>query len=376
MKLIREKNENTKTISIPSGTTTYFFTSCTNIGTSPNEEKIKTFLRLKHYNQTTGRFENRQAQVVENDKEKAMNFSTAWEWIKGGNDSTPKEKLPESKVNIAELTNRSDKVKFVWLGHSSILINYEGTIILVDPVFSGTAAPVSFLSKRFQAPVLQLKDLPKVDIILISHDHYDHLDMETIQFFREQDVKFITPLGVGSHLEGWGIQKEKIVERDWHESHPVGGLTFTATPAQHFSGRSLTDDNKTLWASWVLKSKKHNIYFSGDSGYDVHFKEIGDKYGPFDIAFMENGQYDERWGAAHMRPEEVAIAYEELRAKKVFPIHWGMFALGMHPWYEPPKRLLKAVKSKNDVVTPKIGYIYDAGNLPFLDRWWDAFPKD
>ena len=224
---------------------------------------------------------------------------------------------------------------------------------------------------RYQAPIVSLKDLPRVDVILISHDHYDHLDMQTAEFFKDQETVFITPLGVGSHLESWGIKKNKIIERDWHQTHNLKGIEFIATPSQHFSGRGLSDRNSTLWASWIIRSESHKVYFSGDSGYDIHFKEIGEKYGPFDIAFMENGQYNEKWHAAHLMPEEAAKAYLELKAEKVFPIHWGMFTLAMHTWWEPPQRLLAAVERKEDVVIPKIGLVYEVGNEPSIDPWWD-----
>ena len=349
--------------------------ACANFGTSPDQEQTQTFLKSKQYNSETRMFQNRRPGLIAKAREEAMSLSFIWEWFQGGVDSTPTEKLPESKVDMTAFLSESNKLKFIWLGHSSLLLNFQGKIILIDPVFSGSASPVSFVARRFQPPVITLKDLPKIDVILISHDHYDHLDMKTIKFFRNKEVTFVTPLGVGSHLAGWGVNKDKIVEKDWMASYSFKGVKFTATPAQHFSGRGLSDENKTLWASWVIQSGKYRIFFSGDSGYDQHFKVIGDTFGPFDIAFMENGQYDANFTAGHMLPEQVAVAYKELKAKKVFPIHWGMFALNRHPWYEPPKRLVKALKVKADILTPRIGFLYDLDRPVTLEKWWNSFPR-
>lgn len=358
-------------LTIASITTLVISISCSSMGTSPSDKEEERFSKSKNYNKNKKKFENRRPDIIEKDRDKAFTLSTIWEWFMGGNETEPDRPLAQSSVDIKSFLEDTNSVKFIWLGHSTLLINFEGKIILLDPIFSNAAAPVSFVANRFQDPVIPLKDLPPIDAVLISHDHYDHLDMNTVKFFRHQNVMFITPLGVGSHLKGWGVDESQIIERDWMESFSLGNITFTATPSQHFSGRGLTDTNKTLWASWVISSSKHKVYFSGDSGYDTHYKTIGEKFGPFDIAFIENGQYDERWGAAHMRPEEVALAYKELQAKKVFPIHWGMFALAMHPWYEPPQRLLDALESKEDMVIPRIGYQYNLEKLPELAKWWE-----
>jgi L-ascorbate metabolism protein UlaG (beta-lactamase superfamily) len=346
---------------------------CTAMGTSPSPEKVKTFYKSKQYNKKREKFENRRPELTEKEREKMNLFSLTWKWLMGVGKGTPDEKLPEEKIDLNTFLGNTDRVKFIWLGHSSLLINLEGKIILVDPMFSKYASPISFIGRRFQDPIIKLEDLPKIDLILISHDHYDHLDMDTVKFFKEKDITFVMPLGVGSHLEGWGIDKNKIIERDWWGAFSFKGIEFIAAPSQHFSGRGLSDENKSLWASWVIKTKKHNIYFSGDSGYDIHFKTIGDKYGPFDIAFMENGQYNEKWKAVHMLPEDVAVAYKELKAKKVFPIHWGMFELGFHSWYEPPARLYKALDGKEDFIAPKIGVLYDLKQPPKVKRWWESF---
>lgn len=248
----------------------------------------------------------------------------------------PKEKILESKDDLSLFNKNLDTPIYTWFGHSTILLRVGNKNILIDPVFSDFASPISFIAKRFQAPVYNLEELPKVDIILISHDHYDHLDYDTIKFYQDKDVFFIAPLGVDSHLLHWGVSKDKIKTFDWWDEFKFEGLDFICTPAQHMSGRSGFVGQKTLWSGWVIRNKSWNLFYSGDSGYDTHFKDIGDRLGPFDMIFIENGQYDKRWHAVHLLPEETAQAYYDLRAKRAFPIHWGMFNLSLHHWFDPP----------------------------------------
>ncbi len=209
--------------------------------------------------------------------------------------------------------------------------------------------------------------------MIISHDHYDHLDKETMKFFakKKSKTRILTALGVGNHLTKWGIKRELISEFDWWEGTKLDDIEFIATPAQHFSGRTLRDRNKTLWSSWVIKTANHSIYFSGDSGYDIHFKEIGDKYGPFDIAFMENGQYNQKWRAVHSLPEESVQAYFDLKAKRFFPVHWGMFVLSLHSWREPVDELLRLSKEREvNIVTPILGEIVTVNDNYKNKIWW------
>ena len=221
----------------------------------------------------------------------------------------PNRALPSMAPNLDEFLNcQNDNVKFIWLGHSTFLLRVAERTILVDPVFSNAASPVPFIAKRFQKTPLGLEDLPVIDFILISHDHYDHLDMDSIKFFKDKQADFIVPLGLSSHLMRWGIHQQRIKEADWWHSIKVGAINFTATPSQHFSGRDLFNSNKTLWASWVIATNSRRIFFSGDSGYDTHFKEIGSKLGPFDLAFIETGQYSLKWREVHMMPRESAQA--------------------------------------------------------------------
>jgi L-ascorbate metabolism protein UlaG (beta-lactamase superfamily) len=345
--------------------------SCSSFGQRPKTFNRDSIENSTNFDKDQGIFVNRRANVIKEMKKNMSIISFMKEWIKGVEKSRPDIKLPEVKPNMEEFSKYSEVPKVLWFGHSSFLINFKGKMILIDPVFSESAAPVSFMVKRFQRPVLELIDLPKIDFIVISHDHYDHLDMKTVKFFAKSEAEFITPLGVGSHLTSWGVSRDKISELDWWQKTQKGGIDFIATPSQHFSGRTGLHDNETLWASWVIKDDSSNIYFSGDSGYDTHFKEIGDKYGPFDMAFIENGQYNEKWAPVHMMPEQAAQAYFDLRAKRFFPIHWGMFELALHSWFEPIVRIDKlSVERGINLVAPKIGQVISL-NEETNQKWWE-----
>jgi len=283
----------------------------------------------------------------------------------GKNPTVP---LPSKKFNASELTNGS----FVWMGHSTILMKTEGQIILTDPVFN-QASPIPGTVEAFEMEHKNLiTDLPeKINVVLISHDHYDHLDYQAIQDLDTRVENFFVPLGIKAHLLKWGISPEKIREMDWYENTSLNGISFTMTPARHFSGRGLTNQFTTLWCSWVIKSPAAKIFFNGDSGYFDEFKTIGEKYGPFDIAFMENGAYDKDWAEIHLLPEESVQASLDLKSKLMFPIHWGKFDLGNHPWDEPIIRASKESELKNvNIATPLIGEIFTLQNIP-QQKWWE-----
>ena len=353
----------------------FMLSACSSFGTRPDKSTAAEFVTSKQYNAEKGEFENRLPEVIAEMRKEAMSWGVVKDWLAGGKDRVPSQKLPEIKPNLKDFLTEEDEIKVIWFGHSSFLLNMQGKIVLVDPVFSNSASPVSFMVKRFQNPVLSIEELPPVDFVLISHDHYDHLDMESIKALKTTSAQFITPLGVGSHLQGWGIPKERIIEKDWWESHKVEGIEFIATPSQHFSGRGLFNQNETLWASWVIQAGNHKVYFSGDSGYDTHFKEIGDKYGPFDIAFIESGQYNKRWEAVHLLPEQGVQAYKDLNAKRYFPIHWGMFELSLHTWYEPIVNLYKkSIKGEVNLLAPKIGELVRVNRPHVLEKWWELQP--
>lgn len=345
--------------------------SCSSMGTSPDEQKITSFEKSKNYDAKKEKFINRKPEIIDAMWERNFTLRNILGFFKERKNAQPSKPLPEVRPDLAEFLKASKDLKVIWFGHSSFLLNIDGITVLVDPVFSGSAAPVSFMVKRFQEPVLSLQELPEIDYVLISHDHYDHLDMESIEYFKNKKTQFITPLGVGSHLQSWGIDRERVIEKDWWEKAEFAGIKFIATPAQHFSGRGLFDRNKTQWASWVIQSKNHNIYFSGDSGYDIHFKEIGERFGPFDVAFIESGQYNMKWREVHMLPEEAVSAYKDLKAEKYFPIHWGMFVLSYHTWYDPMDQLFRLSKNNNlNIVAPKIGEIVNLSKNFVNDPWW------
>lgn len=289
-----------------------------------------------------------------------------------GKGRKPSSRLPEVRPHLPDFLSASEAFKFIWFGYSTMLFNLNDHIILVDPVFHH-ASPMKFMVKRFQEPVLKLKELPQIDTILISHDHYDHLDRHTIEHFKSHDMAFIVPKGVAKHLRAWGVSRNKITELSWHESVSYKGTKFTAAPAQHFSGRSLFDRNQTLWVSWILEGKSEKIYYSGDSGYGPHFKEIGDQYGPFHYAFIENGQYNFRWPDVHMHPEETLQAHLDLNAETFIPVHWGMFDLSLHHWTEPVARTHHIARSwEIPMLTPKLGEIVDTSK-PGSTAWWTPY---
>lgn len=284
---------------------------------------------------------------------------------------SPVQKLEEQKPDMEKFLSPADHSKFIWLGHSTLLLNLDGKILLIDPVFSDYAFSLDIFVKRFQAPAITLEELPPIDAIVISHNHYDHLDKKTIQFFKDKKTRFILPLNVGEDLIGWGIPKDRFVELDWDESVTEFGIKFTAAPAQHFSGRGLFDKNKSLWCSWVIETKNDKLFYSGDSGYSNHFKLIGEKYGPFDVTFIENGQYNERWADIHMLPDETIQAHIDLKGKYFVPVHWGMFNLSLHHWSEPVERTYKIAQEKNvNYLSPKLGEVINLESVSLDSPWW------
>lgn len=289
------------------------------------------------------------------------------------NNRTPEIPIPIQPVDLSYFsTTDSGQLNSTWLGHSSLMININGHKILTDPVFEKKVSIVG--PSRFNGDVpLDIGKLPHIDVVIISHNHYDHLNQYSIKILAPITQQFIVPLGVGKKLLSWGVPGNKIFEMDWWESHHFdGSLTITATPAQHFSGRGMGDKNETLWASWVIKSKDFNIFFSGDSGYFDGFKTIGEKFGPFDMTFIECGAYDDLWKPVHMFPEETAQAHLDLKGKVLHPIHWGTFNLALHPWYDPMQRLIKAAALHDiSVATPICGQSIRFGAQDMGSFWWE-----
>lgn len=341
------------------------------MGSHPTGQHLETIKNSPQFSLKQDKFINKDEKLITDARKNANYWKMTWEFLVPKNHVTPKSRLPDVNPDINQFIKIASNPKFIWLGHSSILLNINDKTILFDPVFSNHASPVHFMNPRFQSPVLELKDLPRIDYIVISHDHYDHLDYKSILYFKNLNTKFIVPLGIASILENWGINKSRIVELDWWQSTNISRIEFVCTPAQHFSGRRTAYGNKTLWASWVIKTNKHSLYYSGDSGYGDHFKEIGDKLGPFDITFIENGQYDNQWKPVHLHPQETIKAYHDLKSKVLCPIHWGMFNMALHNWYDPIEEISNLSQHSDiELLTPKIGEIVDLGKKQDFEKWW------
>lgn len=304
-----------------------------------------------------------------------VNLSTLVDFFFKTGKRKPDFELPIVKTDISQMQSKSDHASLTWFGHSAVLIEMDGKNIFLDPMLGDVPSPISWLGgKRFNSELpLDIDDIPALDAVIISHDHYDHLDYGTITKLKGRVANFFVPVGIGSHLVKWGVDVEKITELDWWEEIDFDGIKIAATPARHFSGRSLNDKNSTLWASWVLKGKDTNLFFSGDSGYTKSFKDIGDKYGPFDLAMVECGQYHEDWSQIHMMPEETVQASLDLKSKTLMPIHWGAFVLALHDWDDPVKRALKESQKRGvNMIAPAIGETINIHqNNANIPHWWE-----
>ncbi len=288
-------------------------------------------------------------------------------------DPEPIGALPLKTVLRSDWTNMdSEKLFFAWLGHSSILIAVDGKMVLVDPVLENRASPYTWVGpKRFHPAPVAVEGLPPIDVVVITHDHYDHLEEPTIKRLDSKSGQFLVPLGIGELIEDWGIAPEKVVELDWWEHHKFGTLKFTATPAVHYARRGMFDGNERLWCSWSVQGQNSRLFISGDSGYFDEFKKIGEKLGPFEVTFLKVGSYDDMWKQIHMLPEEAVQQHQDLRGDIMVPLHWATFDLALHPWYEPIERTLTAARETDvQVITPIIGEQVNINQLPESNPWW------
>ncbi|WP_299826034.1 MBL fold metallo-hydrolase [uncultured Pontibacter sp.] len=344
----------------------FLFMQQDTFGKVPNGKRLERIKQSPNYK--NGSFQNLSETPVQ--AENASMTGMLYDFINKPKNTVPPQPVPFIK---SDLKAAAAEPAIYWFGHSSYLIKAHGYTVLVDPVLSGYAAPVSFMVKSFAgANNYTVSDLPEIDMLVISHDHYDHLDHETIVALKDKVKHFYVPLGVGAHLEEWGIPEAKITELDWWEDAAFDELTLTATPARHFSGRGLSR-GKSLWASYVLQTPKYKVYIGGDSGYDTHFKSIGDKFGPFDIAILETGQYNKNWPYIHMMPEQTVQAAQDLQAEVLFPVHLGKFALALHTWDEPLQRVVKAAEEQQvKITTPIIGEPIVLGKQYPNQRWWTS----
>jgi L-ascorbate metabolism protein UlaG (beta-lactamase superfamily) len=346
---------------------TFFILNLPVFGKNPSGERLARIKQLPLYD--NGTLQNQSPTPT------LPSDVTVWKMlsalIKGNPNGAPKFDLPHQEPDFTS----SEAFKLTWFGHSSYLIQLAGKNILVDPVFSQRPSPFQFIgTKRFGGTnFINPSDLPPLDVILITHDHYDHLDYHAILELKDKTKCFITSLGAGAHLEHWGVSPEKITELSWGEQTLVcKELNFIALPARHFSGRSFKR-NQTLWSSFILRTSAYNLYLGGDSGYDQHFKAIGKEYGPFDLAILECGQYNEMWPLIHLFPEQTVIAAIDLNAKRLLPVHWGKYKLALHDWNDSIKRVDAAAKAeKLELATPMLGetYTFDTTSQ---SNWWLGF---
>lgn len=290
-------------------------------------------------------------------------------------DAEPHQPVDTAPIDPALFQRPPDSgLRLTWFGHSSMLIELDGYRVLTDPVWSERVSPLSWVGpKRWYAPLISLEQLPRIDAVLISHDHYDHLDHRTLIAMKDWDTRFIVPLGVGAHLEYWGIAPSKIVEVDWWDRVEVGGLEIVSTPVRHASGRHVLDKDATLWSGYALLGPSHRAYFSGDTGLFSALQDIGEKLGPFDVTMLEVGQYHRSWPDWHMGPEQAVTAHQLLQGRVLVPMHWGLVTLAYHSWTEPIERtVLASEKEEVRVLTPRPGQSFEPGVPTQYARWWPS----
>ncbi|QQR83989.1 MBL fold metallo-hydrolase [Candidatus Peregrinibacteria bacterium] len=339
-------------------------------GGKPDANSLKKIHQSKQFKK--GRFRNKQTTVLRPSLKMIFRLMRDY-WQDSRSKRVPKQIIDNRALKKQAIQKSNDSI--TWLGHSTLIIKLQGEIIATDPIVADKKiGPFSWLGiKSFRYKHrYQINELPSsIDAVLISHDHYDHLDMPTIKKIHSRVKNFLVPLGVKAHLVEWGVPSEKIHEFDWHESVQIGPIKYTATPSQHFSGRSLTDSACTLWASWVIETKKNRLFYSGDTGYSKHFKEIGKQYGPFDLAFIECGAYSRNWSDVHMFPKESVQACIDLKCKTMIPIHWGKYNLAFHGWLEPVQ-IAEAASQQNKInlLTPLMGETLALNQKPATNEWW------
>lgn len=340
------------------------------LGHRATGERLERMKKSKHYK--NGHFEN-PAEII-ND------YQAMFRGLRNQSDDvSPREPVEVQKVDQALIkTAPPSGLRVTWLGHSTTLIEIDGKRILTDPLFFERVSPLPWVGPtRWYPPLIPLDALPPIDAVIISHDHYDHLDYRTIVAMKDWASTFIVPLGVGAHLAYWGVPESRIVELDWWESHSLGALQVVSTPVRHASGRFLFDRDATLWSGYALISPEHRAFYSGDTGLFTELQDIGEKFGPFDVALIEVGQYHAGWPDWHLGPEQAVTASHMLQAKVLFPIHWGLLALAYHAWPEPIERtLISAKKTQTVVVAPKPGQSVEptVSAETQWPRWWPSLP--
>ncbi len=344
------------------------------MGANPAGARLERIRRSPNY--VGGRFRNTVA------AQERIDAGMVREWLGGDAVRSPVGPVPTVAVSAAEAARPSTETAVRWLGHATLLVEIGGRRLLTDPLFGERAGPGRLLGPaRFSAPPLARADLPPLDAVVITHDHYDHLSEPTIRALADRVPRFVVPLGVGAHLERWGVAPDRITELDWWESADVGGVTVTATPARHFSGRGLRNRDSTLWCGYALSAPAlgdrpaARLYLGGDSGYGPHFAEIGARLGPFDLALVEIGAYNRRWPDVHMGPEQAVRAVRDVRAAAMLPVHWATYTLALHGWTEPGERVIVAAAAAGvPLVLPRPGARVAVGEAAPVARWWPPVP--
>lgn len=364
------------------GVALLYLSASNEFGDMPKGDRLTRIQASPQFNKETGRFQNRNPQDFQS---RLPFFKLLKLYFFGPEIRVPTVPLPfmkpEMKDFLAPLADSSE-VRLAWLGHSTVIMRIAEKTILIDPSLSKRVAPVFFLGNRFQLPPLGLEDLPLIDLVLISHDHYDHLDRTSIQSLiggAGKSATYVMPLGVGARVESFGVPPAQIFELDWWESYgDKAGIKISAAPSQHFSGRGLSDSLKTLWAGFVIETESVKGFYSGDTGYHSHFKEIGERFGGFDFAMLESGQYNKMWQYVHLLPEEVIQASIDLKARQFLPMHWGMYNLSIHDWFEPIESVSTLAEKNNvSIRAPRLGELLTIRNEDPIKqghKWWREHP--
>ncbi|MEG2810037.1 MAG: MBL fold metallo-hydrolase [Akkermansia sp.] len=341
------------------------------IGESPDDYQKARFINLTNYQNGAFRYPSEFYPVTRtNSYVNPKDHKNLFFHILLSQEHFPQSPLPIQQLNTSSFNHPSENLEITWLGHSSMILDIDATRIMIDPVL-GNAVPFPGIGRRFQASPIERDDLPKVDIVLISHNHYDHLERATIQAMIGKTRQWIVPLGLGITLEGWGCPREQIIELNWNEDYTLpNGLKITALPTRHYSARSTRNRCQSLWASYALVGPRHRVFYSGDGSYDGRFKQIGKQFGPFDLTLIETGAYNVRWIENHMFPQETVQAHLDLRGKYLMPVHWGAFDLAMHPWDESIKAIAHEVHKKQvKLITPIQGQRFVIGKTK-TTPWW------
>ena len=352
------------------GTLVFVFMRQAQFGRLPSGERLERIKKSPHYRD--GAFRN---MSFTPDLTEGETFYSVMKYFLFGKKerTSPIEAIPSMKVDLLHLDRKDEML--VWFGHSSYFMQIDGKRILVDPVFSGSASPLNFGTKAFRgSDRYTVDDMPDIDYLFISHDHWDHLDYKTVRKLRPKIKQVICGLGVGEHLEYWGYDAAKIIEKDWNETFSLDqGFVVHTVTGRHFSGRGLKR-NRSLWTAFVLQTPSMKLFLGGDSGYGQHFADIGEKFGPFDLVMIENGQYDKKWRYIHMLPEEILRAAKDLQAKRILPVHSSKFTLAKHAWDEPLIKITGNNQKENlSIITPMIGEQVNLKDVsqPF-SRWWEG----